>query len=55
MVMVPLAVGLRENRAQTSKSGAAGKQDAKDALQEAFQTYGFWLLTVGFFVCGFHL
>ena len=55
MVMVPLAVGLRENRAQTSKSGAAGKQDAKDALQEAFQTYGFWLLTVGFFVCGFHV
>src|SRR6516225_6615986 len=55
MVMVPLAIGLREHRAPTSKSGAAGTQDAKDALQEAFQTYGFWLLTVGFFVCGFHV
>src|SRR5262245_744943 len=52
MVMVPLAFGLREHRAPTSKSGA-GTQDAKDALQEAFQTYGFWLLTIGFFVCGF--
>src|SRR6478752_5031130 len=55
MAMVPLALGLREHRAPTSKSGAAGTQDAKDALQEAFQTYGFWLLTVGFFVCGFHV
>jgi MFS family permease len=55
MVMMPLAIGLRENRATASKSGTAGKQDAKDALQEAFQTYGFWLLTVGFFVCGFHV
>src|SRR5215475_5774348 len=44
MVMVPLAIGLREHRAQISKSGAAVKQDAKDALQEAFQTHGFWLL-----------
>src|SRR5215813_647750 len=55
MVMVPLAIGLREHRAPMSKSGVAGTQDAKDALQEAFQTYGFWLLTVGFFVCGFHV
>jgi len=55
MIMVPLAMGLREHRAQASRSGAAGTQDTKDALQEAFQTYGFWLLTVGFFVCGFHV
>src|SRR5262249_39865643 len=55
MVMVPLAIGLREHRAPMSKSGVGGTQDAKDALQEAFQTYGFWLLTVGFFVCGFHV
>ena len=52
MVMVPLAFGLREHRDQTSKFGPQG---AKDALHEAFQIYGFWLLTIGFFVCGFHV
>src|SRR5215813_12864547 len=51
MVMVPLAFGLREHRTQASKFGAANAQGAKDALQEAFQTHGFWLLTIGFFVC----
>ncbi len=30
-------------------------QDTRDALQEAFRTQGFWLLTIGFFVCGFHV
>jgi MFS family permease len=55
MLMVPLAFGLREQRAAGSKLGAAIPQGAKDALQEAFQTQGFWLLTIGFFVCGFHV
>src|SRR5207302_9598392 len=55
MVMVPLAFGLREQRAAAAKPGAAIPQGAKDALQEAFQTQGFWLLTSGFFVCGCHV
>jgi len=55
MVMVPLAFGLREQRVEAPKFGTANSQGAKDALQEAFQTYGFWLLTIGFFVCGFHV
>ena len=55
MLMVPLAFGLREQRAAGSKLGAAIPQGSKDALQEAFQTQGFWLLTIGFFVCGFHV
>jgi MFS family permease len=56
VMMVPLAVGLRENRAVPSKSaGARRPQSSKDALQEAFRTQGFWLLTIGFFVCGFHV
>jgi MFS family permease len=55
MMMVPLAFGLREHRAQAPKLGTARPQGAKDALQEAFQTHGFWLLTIGFFVCGFHV
>ena len=54
MIMVPLALGLREQRA-AAKPGAAIPQGTKDALQEAFATQGFWLLTVGFFVCGFHV
>lgn len=55
MVMVPLAVGLREHSVQTPSSAQRKQQVAKDALREAFQTYGFWLLTIGFFVCGFHV
>jgi len=55
MVMVPLAFGLREHRVQAQTFGTASPQGAKGALQEAFQTHGFWLLTVGFFVCGFHV
>ena len=53
MVMVPLAWGLREQR--SAAAGASVPQGTKDALQEAFQTQGFWLLTIGFFVCGFHV
>jgi MFS family permease len=55
IVMVPLAFGLRESRAMAPKPGAVIPQGAKDALQEAFRTQGFWLLTIGFFVCGFHV
>jgi MFS family permease len=53
MVMVPLAWGLREPRG--ASAGAVLPQGTKDALQEAFKTQGFLLLTVGFFVCGFHV
>ena len=56
VMMVPLAVGLRENRAAPSKAaGARRPQSNRDPLQEAFRTQGFWLLTIGFFVCGFHV
>ena len=55
MVMVPLALGLREPRAEVPKPRAAVPQGTRDALQEAFRTQGFWLLTIGFFVCGFHV
>jgi len=55
MLMVPLALGLREPRAAAPRPGAAIPQGASDALREAFRTQDFWLLTVGFFVCGFHV
>jgi MFS family permease len=56
VMMVPLAIGLRENRAAPSKAGGSRRpQSSKDALQEAVRTQGCWLLTIGFFVCGFHV
>ena len=55
VTMVPLALGLREHRAVPEKADALQPQSSKDALQEAFRTQGFWLLTIGFFVCGFHV
>jgi len=55
MVMVPLALGLREQRDAGAKAGAAIPQGSGEALREAFGTQGFWLLTIGFFVCGFHV
>src|SRR5207249_9445718 len=55
MVMLPLALGLRERRGTAASPGVGLPQGSKDALQEAFRTQGFWLLTIGFFVCGFHV
>jgi MFS family permease len=56
MIMLPLAIGLREKpRAGTAGHGQAMAQPTLAALREAFQTRGFWLLTIGFFVCGFHV
>jgi MFS family permease len=56
LIMIPLALGLREDRGPgTSPVGAVRPQGTGDALQEAFRTQGFLLLTVGFFVCGFHV
>ena len=52
--MVPLAPGLREPRASPSR-GMIMPLGSRAALQEAFGTPEFWLLTVGFFVCGFHV
>ncbi|HEY7247524.1 MAG TPA: MFS transporter [Xanthobacteraceae bacterium] len=56
VMMLPLALGLRENRSGArDKAGTIRRQSARDALHEAFQTQGFCLLTIGFFVCGFHV
>jgi MFS family permease len=55
-LMVVLAFGLREHRrARSAPLGTASMQSASNALEEAFRTQGFWLLTIGFFVCGFHV
>jgi MFS family permease len=55
-LMILLAYGLREQRAASlSPLGIARPQSTRNALQEAFRTQGFWLLTIGFLVCGFHV
>jgi len=54
-LMVLLAIGLREDAPLAPVAGAPPKKTAAEALREAFATPGFWLLTFGFFVCGFHV
>ncbi len=51
LLIVPLAAGVREKRA----AATAGGQTLRQAFDEAKGHRGFWLLTAGFFVCGFHL
>lgn len=52
MAMLPLAhfVGGRPSAAPLARP-----QSLREALSEAFAHPSFWLLTVGFFVCGFHV
>jgi predicted MFS family arabinose efflux permease len=52
-MMIPLAFGNREVRPETG--GHVVPQSTTEALREAFSHRGFWLLTLGFFVCGFQV
>jgi MFS family permease len=54
MAMIPLTLGLREDRGVVP-AGGGRRQSSKEALEEAFGNGSFWLLTFGFFVCGFHV
>ena len=54
VLMVPLALGLRELRLPAAGAGTL-RQGTGAALREASRMTGFWLLTIGFFVCGFHV
>src|SRR5437763_12541280 len=42
MLMVPLAIGLREPRAAAPRPGAAIPQGTREALNEAIRPQGFW-------------
>jgi predicted MFS family arabinose efflux permease len=53
LAMLPLAAPLR-GRPQAA-AGAARRQTLREAFAEAFAHPSFWLLTAGFFVCGFHV
>jgi MFS family permease len=55
ILAVPLAIGLRELTRTTLRFDPSSSQSTSQALHEAFRTASFWLLTVGFFVCGFHV
>ncbi|MGE0659730.1 MAG: MFS transporter [Reyranellaceae bacterium] len=55
VAMVPLALGLRETKASLAAAAGPKPQTTGEALREASLTPGFWLLTIGFFVCGFHV
>jgi predicted MFS family arabinose efflux permease len=52
LLIVPLAFGLVGKR---SSEVEEGPQNLSSALLHACRTPSFWLLTLGFFVCGFHL
>ena len=53
-LMVPLALGMREpSRAPTATGTPAASAGA--ALREALSMRDFWLLSLGFFVCGFQV
>ena len=51
--MIPLAFVLPSIKSSTTVT--AVDQSLRDALSEAFEHRGFVLLTIGFFVCGFHV
>ncbi|MGH8618601.1 MAG: MFS transporter [Burkholderiales bacterium] len=51
LIMAPMALGLRE----PPRAVLAGSQTIRQALAEAFRNGSFWLLTAGYFVCGFQV
>ena len=54
LIIVPLAMCL-PGAPQNANQGDAVKQSLKQAVSEACGHQGFILLTLGFFVCGFHV
>lgn len=53
-VTVPLAAAFA-GRSGSGGFGVIGDQSIVEAVREAGQHSGFWFLTAGFFVCGFHV
>ena len=50
---LPMTIGIAGR--PTAPVGVARRQTMAEAFREAFATRSFWLLTSGFFVCGFHV
>jgi len=55
LAMIPLALLLPNDPADPQAGGARGEQTLAEAMTEALTHRGYVLLTVGFFVCGFHV
>jgi MFS family permease len=56
MLIIPLlAIPLRGNSSTSKIAAAEFEQTVRQALQEAFASRGYLLLTAGFFVCGFQV
>jgi MFS family permease len=55
VLIIPLAIGVMEPNRAPAAPGAPPAQATREALTEAYGTRGYWLLTIGFFVCGFHV
>ncbi|WP_305984213.1 MFS transporter [Roseibium sp. MMSF_3544] len=56
IAIIPLlAIALRGKSEAPTDASAGADQNLKAAISEAFGTRGFILLTIGFFVCGFHV
>lgn len=51
LIMIPLSMAL----SNTPSVVAGPKQSFGQAVTEAFSHRGYWLLTAGYFVCGFHV
>lgn len=57
-LMIAFALFMKNGRATTNQSSAIQEDDnqtLKQALKEAFSHKGYWLIHLGFFVCGFHV
>lgn len=55
-LIIAFAAFIKSNKACTSTStDIDNSQTLKEALKEAFNHRGYWLIHAGFFVCGFHV
>jgi MFS family permease len=54
-LLIPLALPLGGKPEVAPQAAGTKAQTLKEALGEAFTHPSFWLLTAGFFVCGFHV
>ncbi|WP_061936691.1 MFS transporter [Aureimonas sp. AU22] len=53
--MIVLAAGIAGRTSAAPSASAVPQQSIKEALRQAGGHSGYWLLNVGFFVCGFHV
>lgn len=53
--MIVLAAGIAGRPSAAPSASAVPQQSIKEALRQAGGHSGYWLLNVGFFVCGFHV